>query len=102
MIECCSGNKTPMHVPYPCRLGLTLSREEGYVKSHGIFIPIPALSSKIINVVPSIDDLSITARIRKQIENPYVVESSDSKEDDENVDVGDEEGNNNENSKVGN
>ncbi|CAI9290140.1 unnamed protein product [Lactuca saligna] len=69
-----------MNVPNIRCLGLNLSHKQGYVESHGIIIPIPTLSSKIINVAPSIDDLCITARIRKWIENPYVVESLDSEE----------------------
>ncbi|KAL7587603.1 hypothetical protein Lser_V15G38004 [Lactuca serriola] len=101
-IKCCSRNKRPVHVPYPRWLGLMLSHEEGYVDSHRIIFPIPALSSKIINVVPSMDDSSIIARMRKWIENPYVVEYSDSEKDNDNDDDGDEEGNDDENSEVGN
>ncbi|CAI9289934.1 unnamed protein product [Lactuca saligna] len=56
MIDCIIGNKKPMYVPYPHWHGLILSRKEGFVEIHEIFIPIPALSSKIINVTASEDD----------------------------------------------
>ena len=38
------------------------------------------------------DDISITARIRKWIENPYVVKSTDSEEDNCNDDADNQEG----------
>ncbi|CAI9302751.1 unnamed protein product [Lactuca saligna] len=62
------------------------------VRLHGIIFPIPALSSKIIIDSPSKDDMSITARMQKWTEEPYVVESSNSEEDNDD-DVGDEEDN---------
>ncbi|CAI9296762.1 unnamed protein product [Lactuca saligna] len=91
MVDCITRNMKPLNVPYPRWRGLILSRKEGCVEIHGIIIPIPALSSKIINVAPSQDDLPITARMKKWIENPYMVESSDSKEDNYNDDASNEE-----------
>ncbi|CAI9299467.1 unnamed protein product [Lactuca saligna] len=85
-IDCCSRNKRPVHVPYPRWLELIFLREEGYTESHGIIIPV--------------DDLYITARIRKWIENHYVFESSYSEEDDNNDDARDELGYDKENSKA--
>ncbi|KAL7603496.1 hypothetical protein Lser_V15G16679 [Lactuca serriola] len=93
MIDCISRNKRPLHVPYLRWFGLILSREEGYVESHGIIIPIPALSSKIVNDAPSKDDFPITAWMQKWIENPYAIESSYSEEDNDNDDADDEEDN---------
>ncbi|KAL7586034.1 hypothetical protein Lser_V15G42258 [Lactuca serriola] len=86
MIDSIIANKKPLHVPYPRWLGMILSQDEGYVKNHGIFIPIPAFSLKMINVVPSQGDFPITMRMQKWIEKPCVVESLDSEEDDENDD----------------
>lgn len=87
MIDCITGNKKPSYVPCPCWLGLILSRDEGYIENHGISIPIPTLSSRIINTDPSDDDLHITKIMKKWIAKPYVVESYEfEEEDDEDVD----------------
>ncbi|CAI9279422.1 unnamed protein product [Lactuca saligna] len=87
MIDGITGNKKPVYVPYPRWFGLMLYHEEGNVGSHGIIIPIAALSSKIIYVTPPEDVFLITKKMKKLIEKPYVVEFFDSQEDnDENSD----------------
>ncbi|CAI9282313.1 unnamed protein product [Lactuca saligna] len=65
------------------------------VESHGIIIPIPSLSSKIINVAPIQVNLPITMRMQKWIEKPYVVESYEFEDDDKNdkEDGNEEDGN---------
>lgn len=65
VIECISGNKRLVHVPYPRWFGLILSHEEGYVEIHGIVVPIIDLSSKFINTTPTKDDLPTSARMKK-------------------------------------
>lgn len=95
MIHYFTRNKKRLNAPYQCWLGLILSCKEGYIESHGIIIPIPALSSKIINVAPSQNDLQITVRMQKWIEKPYVVDSSDHEEDNNNDDADYEEDNDN-------
>ncbi|CAI9281127.1 unnamed protein product [Lactuca saligna] len=82
-------------VTYPYWLGSILAREEGYTKNHGLTIPIPTLSLKIINVPMSEDYLHITLRIQKSIHKPDVVESSNSIEEDD-EDDGEESTNNEE------
>ncbi|CAI9290132.1 unnamed protein product [Lactuca saligna] len=65
------------------QLFLHQARDEGYYGNHGISIPIRGLSSKIINVAPTEDDLHIAVRMQKWIDKPYLVESFDSEEEDE-------------------
>ncbi|CAI9302981.1 unnamed protein product [Lactuca saligna] len=49
-------SRKSMYVPYPCFLGLILAcDEDGYNIKHEHIIPIPAFSSKIIIVAPSVD-----------------------------------------------
>lgn len=73
--------------------------EEDYNINHGDIIPIPDLSSKIINDAPSDGDMHITHRMENYIENPYTIESFYSgEEDDEDNEEGadDEEDSNDE------
>lgn len=67
--------------------------EEGNNTSHGIIIPIPDPSSKIINIYPSDADKHIAQIMANWIENPYIVESFGfEEENDENYDEDDVEG----------
>ena len=63
-----------------------MTRDEGYIDNHGIIIPIPSFSSKIINVAPIDGEKHITQRMENLIANPCIVESSDSEEEDDEVD----------------
>ena len=94
LVECVTGNKKSEYVSYPYWIGLILARnEDGYNFSHGIIIPSPALSSKIISVAPFDGDNHITQRMENWVANAYIVESYDSEEeDDENDDEDNEEG----------
>ncbi|CAI9269977.1 unnamed protein product [Lactuca saligna] len=100
----------PLNVPYPRWLGLFLYQKEGYVESHGIIIPIPVLSSKIIYAALLKDHLPFPTRMQMWTEKPYVIESSYFEEDNSSDDASDEENNddsgdeeyNDEDSKVGN
>lgn len=96
MIDFITGNKKPMYLPYPFWIRLILAYDEGYFENHGISIPIPSLSSKIINSAPAEDDLHITIRMQKWIDKAYMVESSDSKEEDDDEEDNDEDAKDNE------
>ncbi|CAI9283014.1 unnamed protein product [Lactuca saligna] len=89
-----SRNKKLVYVPHPYKLRLILAHdEEAYNVDRRDIIPIPSLSSMIINVAPSNGDMHITKRMENWIANPYTVEPSDSeKEYDENDDKDNEEG----------
>ncbi|CAI9300708.1 unnamed protein product [Lactuca saligna] len=92
MVNCITENKKPMNVTYPRWLGRIFSRKEGYVNIHGINIPIPTLSTKIINAGPSKEDDGNDDASNKE---------DNDDEDDDNDDAGDEEDNDGD-PKVGN
>lgn len=75
MIDCITRNKKLAYVPYPRWLGIILARDEGYIDNHGIIIPIPALSLKIINVAHIDGEKNITQIMANWMVNPYINES---------------------------
>ncbi|CAI9289842.1 unnamed protein product [Lactuca saligna] len=75
------------------RLGLIFARKEGYVEIHRIIIPILSLSSKIINIAHTKDDLHVTVGMQKWIYKPYLVESSYSEEENDEDDNEEGDGN---------
>ena len=86
LIDCITENKKPTYVPYARWLRLILARDEGYIDIHGIIIPIPVLSSKIINAAFIDGEKNIIQRMGNWIANLYTVESSNSEEEDNEVD----------------
>lgn len=93
LVESIIGNKKLTYFPYPRFLALIMAcTGEGYNVNHGVSIPLPVLSSKIINARTNDGDMHLTQSMKNWVVNRYVVETYDSKEEDD-------EGNN-ENGKV--
>lgn len=85
LVKCITGNKKTTYVPYPRWFALIMDcTGVGYNVNYGVSIPIHGLSSKIINAGSNDGDMHLTQNMVNWVENLYVIETSNSKElDDE-------------------
>lgn len=84
LVECFTRNKKPTYVPCPRWIALIMAQARvGYIVNHGVSMPIPVLSSKIINVDTSDGDMHLTQSKESWDGNLYVIETLDSKEEDD-------------------